>query len=462
MDMAADRAEELSLTGAVHRRNVRLRLYLLLITVDILAIALGFLAAGQFRDGKWLSLSGVDLAYPVLPVYLMIAFATEAYGRDALTSGTISVRRALIPLTITFLAFMTLIFFLQVGTELSRVGLAIGMAASALFMASLRMILVLIVRRTAAPKLVAELLIVDDVPRERWNEEMQCDTVFAAEAEIEPDLNNPHMLHRFAELLRKYERVVVRCRPERQHDWALLMRGASIDGEILTSGFGSLGVLGLADFKGKQTLVVARGPLRYSDMMKKRALDLAITVPLVILLSPALLLIGMAVKLDSPGPMLFRQDRIGRGNRIFKILKFRSMRVEQLDGAGATSTQRDDKRITRVGRFIRKTSLDELPQLLNVLIGDMSLVGPRPHALGSLAGGQLFWEVDREYWHRHALKPGITGLAQVRGFRGATHRDIDLKNRLRADLEYLQGWSMARDISILFRTAAVLVHRNAY
>jgi len=462
MEMAGDRAEEMSLTGAVHRRNVRLRLYLLLITVDILAIALGFLAAGLFRDGKWLSLSGVDLAYPVLPVYLMIAFATEAYGRDALTSGTISVRRALIPLAITFLAFMTLIFFLQVGTELSRVGLAIGMAASALFMASLRMVLVLIVRRTAAPKLVAELLIVDDVPREQWNEEMQCDTVFAPEAEIEPDLNNPHMLHRFAELLRKYERVVVRCRPERQHDWALLMRGASIDGEILTSGFGSLGVLGLADFKGKQTLVVARGPLRYSDMTKKRALDLAITVPLVILLSPALLLIGLAVKFDSPGPMLFRQDRIGRGNRIFKILKFRSMRVEQLDGTGATSTQRDDKRITRVGRFIRKTSLDELPQLLNVLIGDMSLVGPRPHALGSLAGGQLFWEVDREYWHRHALKPGITGLAQVRGFRGATHRDIDLKNRLRADLEYLQGWSMARDISILFRTAAVLVHRNAY
>jgi exopolysaccharide biosynthesis polyprenyl glycosylphosphotransferase len=462
MDIATDMTGEMALTGAMHRRNVRLRLYLLLIVVDVLAIALGFLAAGQFREGRWLSLSGVDLAYPVLPVYLMIATATEAYGRDALTSGTISMRRALVPLAITFLAFMTLIFFLQVGPDLSRVGLAIGMGASAFFIATLRLIVVFIVRRTAAPTLVAELLIVDDLTRSEWTEDKQSDTVFAAEAEIEPDLNNPYMLHRFAELLSKYERVVVRCRPERQHDWALLMRGASIDGEILTSGFGSLGVLGLADFKGRQTLVVARGPLSYSDMAKKRLLDLAITLPLVLLLLPAMLIIGLAVKLDSPGPILFRQDRIGRGNRIFKVLKFRSMRTEKLDAAGATSTQRDDKRITRVGRFIRKTSIDELPQLLNVLKGDMSLVGPRPHALGSLAGGQLFWEVDRDYWHRHALKPGITGLAQVRGFRGATHRDVDLKNRLRADLEYLHDWSLARDVSILFRTAAVLVHRNAY
>ena len=138
------------------------------------------------------------------------------------------------------------------------------------------------------------------------------------------------------------------------------------------------------------------------------------------------------------------------------------MRVESLDAKGATSTQRDDKRITRVGAFIRKTSLDEIPQFLNVLLGDMSLVGPRPHALGSLAGNQLFWEVDREYWHRHALKPGITGLAQVRGFRGATHRDVDLKNRLQADLEYLHDWSLMRDVKILFRTMTVLVHSNAY
>jgi lipopolysaccharide/colanic/teichoic acid biosynthesis glycosyltransferase len=175
-----------------------------------------------------------------------------------------------------------------------------------------------------------------------------------------------------------------------------------------------------------------------------------------------MILVAIAIKLDSPGPMFFRQDRVGRGNRIFKILKFRSMRTERADGAGARSASLDDDRITKVGRIIRRTSIDELPQLLNVLLGDMSLVGPRPHALGSLAGNRLFWEVDRQYWHRHALKPGITGLAQVRGFRGATVRDIDLRNRLEADLEYLNGWTLWRDIAILVGTVQVLVHKNAY
>ena len=118
--------------------------------------------------------------------------------------------------------------------------------------------------------------------------------------------------------------------------------------------------------------------------------------------------------------------------------------------------------MTRVGRFIRATSLDELPQLFNVLAGDMSLVGPRPHALGSLAGLELFWDVDQRYWHRHALKPGITGLAQVRGFRGATLQRDDLVNRLQADLEYFEGWSIWRDIGIMLATFRVVVHRNAY
>ena len=117
---------------------------------------------------------------------------------------------------------------------------------------------------------------------------------------------------------------------------------------------------------------------------------------------------------------------------------------------------------TRVGRWIRATSIDELPQLANVVVGDMSLVGPRPHALGSQAGAKLFWEVDDRYWQRHSLKPGLTGLAQVRGFRGATGEENDLTSRLQSDLEYLEGWTIWRDLAILFATLRVLVHRNAY
>jgi lipopolysaccharide/colanic/teichoic acid biosynthesis glycosyltransferase len=154
--------------------------------------------------------------------------------------------------------------------------------------------------------------------------------------------------------------------------------------------------------------------------------------------------------------------RVGAGNRQFKILKFRSMRLENSDSDGNVSTRRNDHRITRIGAFIRRTSIDELPQLFNVIRSEMSMVGPRPHALGSLAGENLFWEVTQTYWIRHALKPGITGLAQVRGFRGSTDTAEDLEHRVRADLEYVSTWSLTQDILILLRTARVLVHRNAY
>ena len=169
-----------------------------------------------------------------------------------------------------------------------------------------------------------------------------------------------------------------------------------------------------------------------------------------------------ADQLDSTGPVLFRQQRIGRRNHLFHIYKFRSMRAESSDGDGTRSTTRDDDRITRVGSIIRKTSIDELPQLFNVLLGDMSLVGPRPHALGSRAQNMLFWEIDSRYFIRHAVKPGITGIAQVRGYRGATHKREDLTFRLQADLEYQSQWSVWLDLVLMLRTVRVLFHKNAY
>ena len=174
------------------------------------------------------------------------------------------------------------------------------------------------------------------------------------------------------------------------------------------------------------------------------------------------MLIALAIKLDSPGPVFFRQPRIGRQNRVFNVLKFRSMHVNQLDQGGRTSTSRGDPRVTRVGRFIRASSIDELPQLLNVLFGDMSVVGPRPHAVYSTAEQKLFWEIDSRYWHRHACKPGITGLAQVKGLRGATEVESDLTNRVSADLDYMANWTFTGDILIILRTFAVIFHRNAY
>jgi lipopolysaccharide/colanic/teichoic acid biosynthesis glycosyltransferase len=207
---------------------------------------------------------------------------------------------------------------------------------------------------------------------------------------------------------------------------------------------------------------VASGPLDLRSRALKRAMDLSLTIPAIIFLSPLLVLVALSIKLESKGPVLFRQQRMGRGNRLFSVLKFRSMHVADSDTDGSQSVSRGDRRVTRVGRFIRATSIDELPQLFNVLHGDMSLVGPRPHALGSLAGVERFWEVDQRYWHRHSLKPGITGLAQVRGLRGATHEREDLVRRLQADLEYLNEWTLWRDIAIVAATVRVLVHPNAF
>ena len=147
---------------------------------------------------------------------------------------------------------------------------------------------------------------------------------------------------------------------------------------------------------------------------------------------------------------------------MFSIYKLRTMKVHRADGDGRRSASKDDDRVTRVGRFLRRTSIDELPQLFNVLKGEMSLVGPRPHAIGSLAGDKLFWEVDPRYWQRHSLRPGLTGLAQIRGLRGATDREVDLTSRLQADLEYLSGWTVWRDVRILLATTTVLLHDRAF
>jgi lipopolysaccharide/colanic/teichoic acid biosynthesis glycosyltransferase len=241
-----------------------------------------------------------------------------------------------------------------------------------------------------------------------------------------------------------------------------VLQGANVLAEVTMPELIEFAPKGLGIVGGSPTIVVARGPLGIFDRALKRAFDLAFATAATLLFAPALLLVALAIKLDSRGPVFFLQDRVGRGNATFKVIKFRSMRAAQTDHAGHASTGRKDDRITRVGRIIRASSVDELPQLFNVLIGNMSIVGPRPHALGSRAEGSLFWEIDSRYRYRHAAKPGLTGLAQVRGYRGATNVRSDLTERLGADLEYLNGWSIWRDVKIILLTFRVVFHSNAY
>ncbi len=197
--------------------------------------------------------------------------------------------------------------------------------------------------------------------------------------------------------------------------------------------------------------------------LAKRSEDLLLAILALALCAIPLLLIALAVRLDSPGPVLFRQRRTGWRNRPFEMVKFRTMHHEMADPDVTQQVTRADPRVTRVGALLRRTSLDELPQLLNILRGEMSFVGPRPHAPGTRAGGRLFEEVTPAYPARHRIRPGLTGLAQVRGQRGETDTEDKLLNRVRSDLEYIERWSLGLDLMIVLRTAlAVLCRTNAY
>jgi exopolysaccharide biosynthesis polyprenyl glycosylphosphotransferase len=462
MEVAIDPVDVRPLRVRINPAQMRFQLYLLLILVDQIVIAGSFVGATLVRSQQWLAPAGVQLIYLLSPVYFILALTTDAYSRDALVNSGASVRRALTAMMTAIVVILAAIFFFKASEDVSRLGIGISLFASAALLGIERRLFVGAVRRYSRSELIAQLAIIDNIDASELTPGSGYDIIRASDFGISADVDDPYMMHRLGSIVAHYDRVVVYCCSERRAAWALVLKGANVTGEIIAPGLRGIGAVAIGKFGSDNTLVVARGPLSISARAQKRVFDLAFTVPILIALLPLLIVVAIAIKLDSAGPVFFRQSRIGRGNRMFQIYKFRSMRAETADSAGRRSAARDDDRITRVGGIIRKTSIDELPQLINVLLGDMSLVGPRPHALGSLAGDQLFWEVDREYWCRHALKPGITGLAQVRGYRGATNHREDLQNRLDADLEYLNGWSLMRDVGILFSTVRVLVHRNAY
>ncbi|MEW8119289.1 MAG: undecaprenyl-phosphate glucose phosphotransferase [Candidatus Thiodiazotropha sp.] len=213
------------------------------------------------------------------------------------------------------------------------------------------------------------------------------------------------------------------------------------------------------ELAGIPILTLSETPLIGSHLLIKAIEDRVLALLILILISPIMLITAIMVKAESSGPVFFRQVRTGWDGKNFRILKFRSMRIHAEEDGVVKQATRDDPRITRIGRFIRRTSIDELPQLFNVLAGQMSLVGPRPHAL------QHNLEYSKRieaYLARHRIKPGITGLAQIRGFRGETKELKQMEKRVKYDLEYINNWSLWLDLSILLRTPFTLKNDNAY
>ncbi|MBO0749522.1 MAG: exopolysaccharide biosynthesis polyprenyl glycosylphosphotransferase [Porphyrobacter sp.] len=448
------------LAPSLERR--RLRFYIALMIADIGLLIAAFMLVGFAYVGRKTGLIAVLLpAQLLIPIYLTIALQNGTFSFLSLKDWRTGAMRALAALLIAAALLNFMAFFAKINAQFSRIGFVLGLIVAATFLVGLRVAAVSLIRRWWGPNPMNVLVIDDGGPLVELPHTYR---VATADVALSPALDDPHALDLFARYVRNMDQVLVSCPPERRVAWAMVLKGSGVQGEVLSDFMREIGALGVVhrDEIGITTLLVSTGPLGLRARATKRLLDVGASLLALVLALPVLVVAALAIKLEDGGPILFRQKRIGRRNQLFSIYKLRTMKVERTDGDGNRSASKGDDRVTRIGRLLRRTSIDELPQLFNVLRGDMSLVGPRPHAIGSLAGDKLFWEVDQRYWQRHSLRPGLTGLAQVRGFRGATDREVDLTSRLQADLEYITGWTVWRDMRILLATTLVLVHDRAF
>ncbi len=445
------------------KEAARLRLYILCILIDIAVLGLAFALANILVLGDWRGEPGkphgLIMAAMIAPVYVLLAISGGVYGIRMIADRRASAMRALWALAQAAALMLIIVYLGKIADQLSRLTFIVGLLLGGAGLYVARML----TRRLArwlvgdVPRITA--LLVDDV---LINPPDDAHVIDVAAIGFDPAARNAEMAALLARAVDAAERVVVACPPERVEDWRVALTALSAKGEILLPEMRRFVPAKVSAFDDHPTLVVAGGPMEFRDRIMKRALDLAITVPAIVALSPLLAGAAIAVRLSGPGPLLFRQPRLGKDARPFMIYKFRTMHSAQSDHRADRLTTREDPRVTRVGGFLRRTSIDELPQLFNVLKGDMSIVGPRPHAPAAKAADTLYWDVDARYWARHCIKPGMTGLAQVRGHRGPTDRHEDLLNRLQSDLEYVTNWSIPRDLRIIVATLGVLGHDNAF
>jgi lipopolysaccharide/colanic/teichoic acid biosynthesis glycosyltransferase len=439
-------------------QHLRLRLYGLILAGDCLAMALAFLSADLIRFGR-LEGYGFSTFIVLFPTFVAVALNGDAWSMASLErprhSAASAVRAFMFAMAIATVFF----FSLKVGEDFSRLVFGIGSVIALGTMAAVRLALGEAIGRRYGWRFRREILILDGLEASGSGNEIVID---ASSEGLHPALDDPEALDRLGRLLHRSERAIVACLPERREAWTRALAGANVDVEILAPELSGIPAIGLRRHGSVPSLLVGCGPLRLRSRVLKRVLDLSVASASLVLFAPLMLLIAAAIRLETDGPALFRQVRMGRGNRMFTMLKFRTMRCDAADEDGTRSVRKSDDRLTRVGRFLRRTSLDELPQIINVLKGEMSIVGPRPHALGTRAGDKLLWAVDDRYWDRHAIKPGLTGLAQVRGLRGATETTSALTERLQADLDYIDRWHVGRDVAIMLRTLGVLIHPKAF
>jgi exopolysaccharide biosynthesis polyprenyl glycosylphosphotransferase len=448
---------------APSKESIRIRFYFLNLTFDMATLLLSFVMANVIVLGSLLGQPGkphgLIMFAMVAPVYALLAINGGVYGIRSLAAPREAAIRSVWALVQAALLMLLIVYFGQMALQLSRRTLLVGLLFSGLSLALVRQYTGRMAQRQLGHFPTLDVVVTDGV---HYESPTPTHVIDAQAAGIDPDRFDAVMAQRFATLVGAAERIVVACPSERMPAWSTALKALAAKGEILLPELMHFAPVKLAEFDHHPTVIVAGGPLQFRDRVVKRLFDLFVGGLATLALSPVMIAAALAVKLSSPGPVLFRQDRLGKDARAFAIYKFRTMRSDMTDHGAEKLTEREDRRVTRVGAFLRRTSIDELPQLLNVLKGDMSLVGPRPHAAAAKAADQLYWEVDARYWARHCIKPGMTGLAQIRGHRGATVLREDLINRLQSDLEYVTDWSLSRDLRIILATLRVVVHENAF
>lgn len=443
------------------RATIRIRCYLLLTLCDVATIALSFVLANYLVSlfAPTPIEHGFVMLGAILPLFAVQAGINGTYGAATLDDASLGARRAARALAISGGIVLLIAYMLKASAGFSRGVFLLGFAAAFVLLIAARRLLQPVIIRQLSGSALTTMVIRDGVDLDRQGDEV---VLVADELGFNPRTDDPRAYHDLARTVAHADRLIIACPPDRAATWAPVLRTLAVDGEVLTDARDAVGAIGMRQFGDHRTLVINYGPLTLSARVLKRAFDIGFSLAALLILFPLLLGTAVAIRWESRGGVFFRQERIGRGNRIFRIFKFRSMYAHAVDEHAATLTQVGDVRVTRVGTFIRRTSIDELPQLLNVLRGDMSVVGPRPHALAAKAADLLYWDADARYRERHVIKPGMTGLAQVRGFRGNTHHVEDLTNRLGADLEYVANWSLLGDLSIIVQTLKVMRHTNAY
>lgn len=439
--------------------RLRLRISLTLVLLDVLAIYAGFLLVGGAYLGEFPAELAVRKAVMVAPLFVIFGAHNGFYNSQLIFSIRKTFLLCIYGFVLSALFTLFITFYAKSTEEFSRVVFTLGSALSAGLIIAFRWLVKQWVGRTIGPSLQNTIVIHAGGPAVPMDHAYHID---ARTHGLSSDRNDPQNLDRLGCYTQNMDRVIISCPHDDREQWTPLLRAAGVRGEFVSDALRRLGALKIQNEPGFLSVVVSTKPFGIEARLAKRLMDVTISSAAALLLAPLMIGVAIFIKMEDGGAVLFKQRRMGRGNRFFWIYKFCSMRAEACDADATRLTSRDDDRATRIGKFIRRTSIDELPQLYNVWRGDMSLVGPRPHALGALAGERLYWEVDGRYWNRHVLKPGLTGLAQVSGFRGNTESEQHLADRLRADFEYIAKWSLWLDVKIMLKTIRVLAHSNAY